>query len=47
MALGIRQDLFGDNRFVPWFNAPPGTKQRLNFFCLLNAGDPSTDIAVK
>ena len=35
-GIGIRQDLFGDKRFVPWFNAPPGTKQRLNFFCLLS-----------
>lgn len=35
-GIGIRQDLFGDRRFVPWFNAPPGTKQRLNFFCLLS-----------
>lgn len=34
-GLGIRQELQGDKRFVPWFNAPPGTKQRLNFFCLL------------
>lgn len=39
-GIGIRQDLYGDNRFVPWFNAPPQTKQRLNFFCLLDAGDP-------
>lgn len=38
-GIGIRQDLFGDRRFVPWFNAPPGTKQRLNFFVLLNGGD--------
>jgi hypothetical protein len=38
-GLGIRQDLYGDKRFVPWFNAPPGTEQRLNFFCLLNAGN--------
>ncbi|MEO5891877.1 MAG: hypothetical protein ABIQ31_16635 [Ferruginibacter sp.] len=37
-GIGIRQDLMGDNRWVPWFNAPPGTKQRLNFFCLLNSG---------
>lgn len=37
-GIGIRQDLMGDNRWVPWFNAPPGTKQRLNFFCLLNTG---------
>ena len=41
-GLGIRQDLYGDRRFVPWFNAPPQTKQRLNFFCLLSAGDPAT-----
>lgn len=40
-GLGIRQDLFGDRRFVPWFNAPPGTKQRLNFFVLLSEGNSS------
>ncbi|MDH7462433.1 hypothetical protein QEG73_14130 [Chitinophagaceae bacterium 26-R-25] len=34
-GIGIRQDLYGDHRFVPWFNAPPHTMQRLNFFCLL------------
>jgi len=35
-GIGIRQELQGDHRYVPWFNAPPGTKQRLNFFCLLD-----------
>lgn len=35
-GIGIRQELEGDRRFVPWFNAPPGTQQRLNFFCLLS-----------
>lgn len=35
-GIGIRQDLYGDRRYVPWFNAPPKTKQRLNFFCLLS-----------
>jgi hypothetical protein len=35
-GIGIRQELEGDHRFVPWFNAPPGSKQRLNFFCLLS-----------
>ena len=39
-GLGIRQELTGDNRFVPWFNAPPGTEQRLNFFCLLGTTGP-------
>lgn len=43
-GIGIRQDLYGDRRFVPWFNAPPGTKQRLNFFCLLDAGDPGRSL---
>ncbi|MES2447867.1 MAG: hypothetical protein V4546_11845 [Bacteroidota bacterium] len=35
-GMGIRQDPIGDKRFVPWFNAPPQTKQRLNFFCLIS-----------
>ncbi len=35
-GFGIRQDLYGDKRYVPWFNSPPGSKQRLNFFCLLS-----------
>lgn len=33
-GIGIRQEPTGDRRFVPWFNAPPQTEQRLNFFCL-------------
>jgi len=36
-GLGIRHDLLGDRRHVPWFNAPPKTHQRLNFFMLLSA----------
>lgn len=40
-GIGIRQDLYGDRRFVPWFNAPPGTGQRLNFFVLLSSGSAS------
>jgi hypothetical protein len=39
-GIGIRQDLMGDRRWVPWFNAPPNTEHRLNFFCLLST---STD----
>ncbi|MDR6803675.1 hypothetical protein J2Y45_000945 [Dyadobacter sp. BE34] len=35
-GIGIRHDLLGDRRWVPWFNAPPGTQQRYNFFCLLS-----------
>ncbi len=41
-GIGIRQELEGDKRFVPWFNSPPGTKQRLNFFCLLSTDKAST-----
>ena len=40
-GIGIRQDLMGDNRWVPWVNAPPGTQQRLNFFCLLSTDSPA------
>ncbi|MBC3788492.1 hypothetical protein [Spirosoma utsteinense] len=40
-GIGIRQDLMGDKRWVPWVNAPPGTQQRLNFFCLLSTGSPA------
>ena len=40
-GIGIRQDLMGDRRWVPWVNAPPGTQQRLNFFCLLSTESPT------
>jgi len=40
-GLGIRQELEGDKRYVPWFNAPPGTNQRLNFYCLMDQGAPT------
>jgi hypothetical protein len=39
-GIGIRQDPLGDKRYVPWFNAPPKTLQRLNFFCLIGASTP-------
>ncbi|HLT08260.1 MAG TPA: hypothetical protein VK014_12090 [Cyclobacteriaceae bacterium] len=35
-GMGIRHDLLGDRRHVPWFNAPPTTTQRLNFFVALS-----------
>ncbi|GAA4800156.1 hypothetical protein GCM10023231_31150 [Olivibacter ginsenosidimutans] len=44
-GIGIRQKLEGDKRFVPWFNAPPGTAQRLHFFCLLSTDDESKTFA--
>jgi len=37
-GLGVRHDPRGDNRFVPWFNAPPGTKQELGLFWLVSRG---------
>lgn len=40
-GIGIRQDLMGDKRWVPWVNAPPKTQQRLNFFCLLSTDMPA------
>ncbi len=44
-GIGIRQDLMGDKRWVPWVNAPPGTQQRLNFFCLLSTGQSAEILA--
>jgi hypothetical protein len=38
-GLGIRQEPEGDKRWVPWFNAPPNTRQQLGAFYLLTAGD--------
>ncbi len=38
-GLGIRQHFEGDRRFVPWFNAPPETDQRLGIFYLLSRGN--------
>ena len=31
-SVGIRQPLNGDRRYVPWFNAPPKSQQRLSVF---------------
>ncbi len=44
-GIGIRQDLMGDKRWVPWVNAPPGTQQRLNFFCLLSTDQATNALA--
>ena len=41
-GVGIRHDLKGDRRWVPWFNAPPGTQQKLGIFWL-----PSRDRGAK
>jgi hypothetical protein len=43
-GIGIRQDLYGDRRYVPWFNAPPGTEQRLNFFCFISTASPAATL---
>ncbi len=43
-GFGIRQEPSGDRRFVPWFNAPPGTNQELGVFYLLSSGDAEATI---
>lgn len=45
LGFGIRQPLDGDNRYVPWFDAPAGVEHRLGVFYLLTAGDASAAIA--
>jgi hypothetical protein len=37
-GFGIRQSEKGGGSYVPWFNAPPGTDQRLGVFYLLSGG---------
>ena len=37
-GFGVRQTETGGGNFVPWFNAPPGTSQRLGVFYLLTRG---------
>ena len=44
-GIGIRQEPDGDKRWVPWFNAPPGTQQRLHFFCLM--GGENAELTLK
>ncbi|MGC8643117.1 MAG: hypothetical protein ACP5XB_24930 [Isosphaeraceae bacterium] len=39
-GFGIRQTERGGGVYVPWFNAPPGTAQRLGMFLLLSRGTP-------
>ncbi len=39
-GFGIRQSETGGGSYVPWFNAPPNTEQRLGAFLLLSWFDP-------
>ena len=39
-GFGIRHDARGDDRYVPWFNARPGTRQELGLFLLLCEDTP-------
>ena len=41
-GFGVRQTLEGDRRYVPWVNAPPGTRQEMGVFYLLDAGDAAS-----
>jgi hypothetical protein len=37
-GFGIRQTESGGGGYVPWFNAPPGTEQRMGTFLLVSGG---------
>lgn len=43
-GLGIRLPLDGDKRWVPWFNAPPNTQQRLGFFLLASSKEAKSTL---
>ncbi len=44
-GFGIRQPETGGGNYVPWFNAPPGTDQRLGVFYLLHPGNAEATLA--
>lgn len=44
-GFGIRQSERGGGSYVPWFNAPPGTDQRLGVFYLLSRGRAEETLA--
>jgi hypothetical protein len=44
-GFGIRQPEAGGGSFVPWFNAPPGTEQRMGVFFLLARGKAEDALA--
>ncbi len=44
-GFGIRQTETGGGNYVPWFNAPPGTDQRLGVFYLLTHDTPQAALA--
>jgi hypothetical protein len=44
-GLGIRQELQGDHRYVPWFNARPKAQNRLNFFCLISTDNAGSTLS--
>jgi hypothetical protein len=37
-GIGVRHDPRGSGNYVPWFNAPPGTQQRIALFLLPSSG---------
>jgi hypothetical protein len=45
VGFGIRQPETGGGNYVPWFNAPPGTEQRLGVFYLLSRGKAEDALA--
>ena len=44
-GFGVRQPETGGGNYVPWFNAPPGTDQRLGVFYLLHPGNAEAALA--
>ena len=44
-GFGVRQPEVGGGRYSPWFNAPPGTEQRLGVFYLLHPGPAEAALA--
>lgn len=43
-GFGIRHDPQGDNRYVPWFNAPPNSNQAMGAFLYLSNGSAESTL---
>ncbi len=43
-GFGVRQTESGGGSYSPWFNAPPGTEQRLGVFYLIDRGPAETTL---
>lgn len=45
VGMGIQQPFDDNTKIYPWMNAPPGTKQEMGLFLMLDSGEPEAALA--